>query len=65
MLEFRHFAYNVGTGEIIGCKTGNALKREVKATNKRDTSLFGRVPRTWRFCHDGGKRWDKEGLPVR
>lgn len=65
MLKFRHFAYNVNTGEIIGCTTGHNLKREVKATNKHDTRLFGKIPCTWRFCHDGGKRWNKEGFPVR
>lgn len=65
MFEFRHLAYNVGTGEIINCASGNTLKRKAKATNKHDTRLFGKVPCTWRFCHDYGKKWDKEGLPVR
>lgn len=63
MFEFRHLAYNVNTGEILNCTSGNTLKRAVAYTRNWDKAhgVYGQ----WRFCHDHGKKWNKEGLPVR
>lgn len=64
MLEYRHVAYNLSTGEIMNCNRGNYLKREVARTERVNRELYG-ISGQWRWCHDFGKRWDKEGLPVR
>ena len=64
MLEYRHVAYNLSTGEIMNCNRGNYLKREVARTERVNRELYS-VRGQWRWCHDFGKRWDKQGLPVR
>ena len=64
MLDYRHSAYNVNTGEIINCTGGQQLKRAVAETQKVDRELYG-VRGQWRFSHDYGQKWDKQGLPVR
>lgn len=64
MLEYRHVAYNLSTGEIMNCNRGNYLKREVARTERINREIY-KVHGQWRWCHDFGKRWDKEGLPIR
>ena len=64
MFDYRHAAYNVNTGEIINCSSGQQLKREVARTQKVDKELYG-VRGQWRFSHDYCQKWDKQGLPVR
>lgn len=64
MLEFRHVAYNLITGEIMNANRGNHLKREVARTQRLNREFY-HIGGQWRFCHDYGKKWEKEGLPVR
>ena len=64
MLEYRHVAFNLATGEIMSCNHGNRLKREVARTERVNRELYN-VRGQWRWCHDFGKKWDKEGLPTR
>lgn len=64
-MTYRHLAYNVATGEIINAPTGAILNRAV-ATNNRISRKYGfKGISQWRFCHDSGKRWQKNGLPQR
>lgn len=65
MLTYRHSAYNVNTGEIINAPGGNQLKRAVALTNQLDRKIFGVTGNQWRFSHDFGKSWEKNGLPQR
>lgn len=58
----KHCAYNTLTGEIICCETGNRLKKMVAEISKYDKENFGYCG-SWRFCHDGEKKWRAEGLP--
>lgn len=62
MMDYRHCAYNIGTGEIINTERGNQLKRAVADTNRYDRH-FGNVPCSWHFSHDYGKKWETDGLP--
>ena len=64
MMEYRHAAYNLITGEIINCNCGQQLKRVVAYTYKVDKEVFN-TRGQWRFSHDFGKRWEREGLPTR
>ena len=52
---YRHAAYNVTTGEICESVSGTRLKRFVAAISSKGDK--------WRFSHDYGSRWSKEGLP--
>ena len=47
----RHWAYNLLTGEVIGCSTGNALKRRVKRNTAWDIAHGYRGCHEWRFYH--------------
>ena len=47
-----HHAYNLATGEIITCPTGNQLKRCVRIINKQDRK-YGVRPE-WIFVHHKG-----------
>ena len=60
---YRHCAYDIVTGEILSCERGKQLKRAVALTKKTNKELFDYNGK-WRFCHDFGKRWNKEGLPT-
>ena len=46
----RHWALNIVTGEVIGCSTGNHLKREV-ARNQRWDIAHGYGAGKWIFFH--------------
>lgn len=64
-MTYRHLAYNVHTGEIINAPSGAILNRAV-ATRKRIDRKYGYIRNEhWRFCHDFGKNWQKNGLPQR
>ena len=54
---YRHVAYNVTTAEVCESTSGTRLKRLVAAISEKGDK--------WRFCHDGGARWAKEGPPKR
>ena len=43
----KHCAYNLATGEIIACSTGNHLKRCVRIVAKND------YDNEWIFSHKG------------
>lgn len=47
-----HHAYNLTTGEIISCPTGNHLKRCVAIINRNDRK-YGERPE-WIFAHRCG-----------
>ena len=64
MMDYRHSASNIRTGEIINCASGNQLKRAVALTQKADRELYG-VRGQWRFSHDYAKKWETNGLPER
>lgn len=64
MFEYRHTAYNLATGEIVNANHGNYLKREVARTERINRELYN-VHGQWRWCHDFGKKWDMQGLPIR
>ena len=61
MFEYRHIAFSISTGEIICCERGNQLKRLVAHSSKWNRKF--NVSSQWRFCHDYGKNWDKNGFP--
>lgn len=63
MFDYRHSAINIRTGEILNCSNGNHLKRQVAYTQKFDKENYG-VRGQWRFSHDYGKSWDKNGVPT-
>lgn len=63
MMDYRHSAYNIRTGEIINAPSGNTLKRVVARTQHIDKYMFG-VCGQWRFSHDYGKKWEVYGLPT-
>lgn len=48
--EIRHWAYNLETGEIIGCSKANGLKRRVAFTNSFNRK-YGYPCGGWRFFH--------------
>lgn len=62
MFEYRHVAYNVVTGEVMNAERGNYLKRCVALEERTNRELYG-IKGQWRWCHDFGKKWEKEGLP--
>ena len=64
MINYKHLAYNVRTGEIINAERNNSLKRSVARTQRMDKTLCGVIGQ-WRFCHDFGKKWEINGLPKR
>ena len=64
MLPRRHCAYDIVTRAILYCDHGNQLKRAVALTKRVHKEAFG-VTGQWRFCHDFGKKWSKEGVPTR
>ena len=47
-----HHAYNLATGEIISCPTGNHLKRCVRIINEQDRKY--NVRPEWIFVHHKG-----------
>ena len=47
-----HHAYNLSTGEILSCSTGNQLKRCVAIVNRNDRK-YG-VRSEWIFSHCKG-----------
>ena len=61
----RHNAYNIVTGEVISTTTANALKRAVRWATQADMAYGYPVRDEWRFCHDYGKKWEREGIPSR
>lgn len=61
---YRHLAYCVSTGEIISAPSGNTLKRAVALTKYYDRK-YGCETGSWRFCHDFGKNWRKNGYPTK
>lgn len=52
--EIRHWAYNLKTGEIIGCSKANGLKRRVAFTNSFNRK-YGYPYGGWRFFHGSEK----------
>ena len=64
MTHYKHFAYNIKTGEIINTKRSNSLKRSVALTQKIDKKVYGVIGQ-WRFSHDFGKKWEINGFPKR
>ena len=64
MTNYKHFAYNLKTGEIINCQSGNSLKHRVALTQRMDKITYGVIGQ-WRFCHDFGKKWEINGFPKR
>lgn len=64
MMNYRHMAYNLTTGEIINCARGNQLKRAVALTKAFDKKYYN-LPGQWRFCHDYGRKWEAAGWPER
>lgn len=62
-MTYRHLAYNIKTGEIINAPTGAVLKRAVAITNHIDRKHGFIGLGQWRFCHDSGNSWEKNGLP--
>ena len=65
MMEYRHNAYNIYTGEIINCEKPNYLKRQVAYTGKVNKNYFNTNKGGWRWSHDFGKKWEREGFPTR
>ena len=64
MMDYRHSAYNLTTGEIINSNSGNYLKREVARADRFDKEVYG-IKGQWRWSHDFGKNWLANGLPER
>jgi hypothetical protein len=64
-MTYRHCAYNLSTGEILNAPSGNVLKRAVSLTNRIDRKFYGHSGNQWRFSHDFGKSWIKNGFPTR
>lgn len=64
MMEYRHSAYNLTTGEILNAPSGNLLKRDVAWSNRYDREVYG-IKGQWRWSHDYGKSWLTNGLPER
>lgn len=50
MKQFRHWAYCPETGEVLGCQTGNALKRAVRRNIAWDIRN-GYPKKSWRYYH--------------
>ena len=48
--EIRHWAYNLKTGEIVGCPKVNGLKRRVAFINSFNRK-YGYPYGGWRFFH--------------
>lgn len=46
----KHWAYNLITGEVLGCSTGNGLKRRVQHSN-RWGARHGYELGSWIFFH--------------
>lgn len=51
-MKTMHHAYNLTTGEIISCPTGNHLKRCVRIVNEHDRKY--NVRPEWIFVHRKG-----------
>lgn len=64
MMEYRHTAYNLTTGEILNANSGSHLTRCVAINERFNREYFG-TKGEWRWCHDFGRKWEKEGLPTR
>jgi hypothetical protein len=62
MMNERHQAYNVATGEIITAPRAKMVKEATKLASHLDGKYYG-CKSEWRFCHDGGKRWREHGVP--
>lgn len=65
MMNYRHCAYNIHTGEIINCEKSNGLKRQVAYTGKVNKYYYGANKGGWRWSHDFGKKWEREGFPIK
>lgn len=65
MMNYRHSAYNIYAGEIINCEKSNGLKRQVAYTGKVNKYYYGANKGGWRWSHDFGKKWEREGLPTK
>lgn len=63
--HFRHWAYNVKTEVIIATNSSSQLKKRTAHHTRYDRSLGEPGAGQWRFCHDFGKNWQKNGLPQR
>ena len=64
MMDYRHTAYNIKTGELMNAANGNYLKREVARAERFNREVYG-VKGQWRWSHDFGHKWESEGLPVK
>ena len=64
MMNYRHSAYNIYTGEIINCEKPNHLKRQVAYTGKFNKDHYNINKGGWRWSHDFGKKWEREGVPT-
>ena len=51
MMTQRHWAYNLATGEVIGCSTANALRRRLRHNQAWDIAHGYYAPSQWRFHH--------------
>lgn len=63
--NLRHWAYNLKTEAIIGSDSSNRLKKRTAFHTEYDRSHGETGVGQWRFCHDFGKNWEKNGLPNR
>lgn len=48
----KHWAYNLATGEILGCHRACSLKRHLKRISRFDFNYFG-CRGQWVFSHNG------------
>ena len=48
----KHWAYNLTTGEILGCDRACDLKRNTERSARFDFDFFGHRGK-WIFCHKG------------
>lgn len=64
MINYKHLACNIKTGEIINTKSSNSLKHSVALTQRIDKKVYGVIGQ-WRFSHDFGKEWEINGFPKR
>lgn len=65
MMNYRHCAYNIYTGEIINGEKSNGLKRQVAYTGKFNKDHCNTNKGGWRWSHDFGKKWEREGVPTK
>ena len=51
MATQRHWAYNLATGEVIGCSSANALRRRIRHNQAWDIAHGYYSASQWRFHH--------------